>query len=195
MIAQLLMPYRPDLPASLKRALNADNRAADRFMIGLLFLHWVVASTLMAFTHGTYLLGFVVGGLTFGAAFLAYTLLPGHAISRSVIAMSLMIFSAIFIQQHLGRIEMHFHIFAALAFLLRYRDALPVAVAVVTTALHHVVFNYCQVYNVELFGTQLLVFNYGTGLDIVLLHAAWVLVESAVLMLIMRDQIAQFAST
>jgi methyl-accepting chemotaxis protein len=108
--------------------------------------------------------------------------------------MSLMIFSAIFIQQHLGRIEMHFHIFAGLAFLLRYRDAVPILVATVTTALHHLIFNYCQVYGIELFGTQLMVFNYGTGLDIVLLHAAWVVVEVVVLLLIMRDQVAQLVS-
>jgi methyl-accepting chemotaxis protein len=195
MIGQLFLPYRRDLPDSLGNALAEDNRAADRFMVGLLFIHWVVAATVMAVSHGTYLLGLVAGGLTFGAAYLAYRLLPGHVISRSVIAMSLMVFSAIFIQQHLGRIEMHFHIFAALAFLLRYRDGVPVVVAVLTTALHHLVFNYCQVYGVELFGAKLMVFNYGTGLDIVLLHAAWVLVEAAVLMVILRDQMTQFASS
>ena len=36
-----------------------------------------------------------------------------------------MAFSALFIQQQLGLIEMHFHVFAALALLVRYKD--PIA--------------------------------------------------------------------
>jgi methyl-accepting chemotaxis protein len=195
MLRQLFLPYQNDLPPGLQKALAEDNRTADRFMLGLLFLHWVIASTVMAYSHGAYLLGFVAGGLTFGTALAAYWLFPGQAVSRTVIAVSLMVFSAIFIQQHLGRIEMHFHIFAALAFLLRYRDAVPVLAAVVTTALHHLVFNYCQVNGVALFGSDLMVFNYGTGLDIVFLHAAFVVVEAVVLLLILQDQLSQFAAT
>jgi len=195
MLRQLLLPYQSDLPAGLRQSLAEDNRKADRFMVGLLLLHWLFAATVMAYSHGTYLLGFVAGGLTFGAALVGYLLFPGQAVSRIVIAVSLMVFSAIFIQQHLGRIEMHFHIFVALAFLVRYRDGVPVLAAVVTTALHHLVFNYCQVNDIALFGTDVMVFNYGTGLDIVFLHAAFVVVEAIVLWMILHDQLSQFAAT
>ena len=70
-------------------------------------------------------------------------------------AISLMLFSAIFIQQHLGRIEMHFHVFLAMPILIRYKDALPVIAAASTTIIHHLVFNYCQAYNISLFNTPL----------------------------------------
>ena len=60
----------------------------------------------------------------------------------------MMIFSAIYIQQHLGRIEMHFHVFIGLAFLLLYKDLIPLLTATLT-ALHHLAFSYCQFYDVK----------------------------------------------
>lgn len=47
---------------------------------------------------------------------------PGHPVTRSVIAIAQMVWSAIFIHLTAGRIETHFHVFGSLAFLAFYRD-------------------------------------------------------------------------
>lgn len=49
---------------------------------------------------------------------LAYRFDAGHQTVRAIAAISMMLFSLIFIQQHLGRIEMmHFHVFIGMAML------------------------------------------------------------------------------
>jgi methyl-accepting chemotaxis protein len=105
-----------------------------------------------------------------------------------------MVFSAIFIQQHLGRIEMHFHIFAALAFLIRYKDIVTFLSATTTIALHHFVFNYYQVYDISILDILMIVFNYKSnlGLDVVILHAVFVIIETTVLSIIVINLTDQF---
>lgn len=149
-------------------------------MLRLLLLHWAIASTVMAFSHSTYLLGFIGGGLVYGIAFMVYRLNPGTLISRITMGASFMAFSMIFIQQHFGQIEMHFHIFISLAFLIRYKDISPVLAATVTTAVHHVLFNAAQDSELVLAGTPIMIFDYGCGLDIVAIHAAFVIVAMIV---------------
>jgi len=112
-----------------------------------------------------------------------------------LMGMSLMLFSALFIQQNLGRIEIHFHIFAALALLIRYKDVKPLLAAVVTIAVHHVTLNYCQAMGVEALGTPLVIFDYGTGLDIVFLHAAFVVCEAVLLAFIIGQITQQFCAS
>ena len=92
-----------------------------------------------------------------------------------------MLFSALFIQQSLGKIEIHFHVFAGLALLLRYRDMKPLLAGVVTAAVHHLAFNYCQQWGWAVGDAPITIFDYGAGLDIVLLHAAFVVFEAALL--------------
>src|ERR1700675_2136767 len=53
----------------------------------------------------------------------------GALVTRCAIAASLMIFAALQIHQAHGMIEMHFIIFVLLAFLLFYRDWIPLGVA------------------------------------------------------------------
>ncbi len=101
---------------------------------------------------------------------------PASLASRLVIAAALMVYSGLLIHQGRGMIEMHFGVFALLAFLLFYRDWRPVVMATVVIALHHLVFNYLQQW-----GYATHVFDHGTGLDIVLVHAAFVVFEAAIL--------------
>ncbi|MCC5914944.1 MAG: hypothetical protein JJU46_11255 [Balneolaceae bacterium] len=177
-IKEKLFPaFREDLPESVKKSLYQTFVETDRFMLNLLLLHWVVASTLTAFSYGTYLLGFIGGGLIYGVARLVFSINPGSAISRSVMGVAFMGFSLIFIQQHMGRIEMHFHIFVAIAFLLRYKDITPLIAAAAATALHHGLFNIAQDMEMAIAGTPIMIFDYGCGWDIVALHATFVVVE------------------
>ena len=181
-----------DVPASARSSLDEDHRAANRFMLGILAGHWALSSLVVSWAHGFFLMGFVGGGLIVGLAALGMRVAAGDVYSRMLMGACLMLFSALFIQQGLGRIEWHFHVFASMAFLTRYKDLRPLLAAVVTIAVHHLAANYCQQFGVSLLGTPVILFDYGTGLDIVLLHAAFVIAEAAVLGYIIYGQIDAF---
>ncbi len=171
-----------------------DYGRSNNFLMKILFAHWIMASTVMGYAHGFYLMGFIGGAVICSIAFIGFKFLPNTTYSRILMGVSLMLFSALYIQQHLGRIEIHFHIFAALAWLIRYKDLKPLLAAVVTVALHHLVFNYCQQFEVNILGTPLMIFDYGTGLDIVILHAAFVIFEAAFLSYIITQLTDQYSS-
>lgn len=180
-ISRLFPAYDKNHSEGVKQNLDKSFVDADKFMLKLLFAHWIAASTITAFSYNTYLLGFIGGGVATGLAYAAYATNPGSVWSRMTIASAFMVFSGIFIQQHMGRIEMHFHIFATLAFFIRYKDIAPTLAAVVTIALHHALFNVAQTYEWTFMGTPILAFNYGCGWDIVALHATFVIIEGAVI--------------
>lgn len=177
----LFPTYFNDIPNKVKGALHQSYKKTDQFMLKLLVIHWVVASTVTAYTYSTYFLGFLGGGLITGIAYAIYRMNPGSLLSRITMGASFMGFSMIFIQQHLGRIEMHFHIFVAIAFLIRYKDIAPVLSAALTTAVHHALFNMAQQYEMAVAGTPIKVFSYGCGWDLVVLHAIFVIVETIVI--------------
>ncbi|WP_185957138.1 methyl-accepting chemotaxis protein [Gracilimonas mengyeensis] len=173
----LFPSYKNDLSAGVRQNLYATFVEADQFMLKLLLFHWVAASTITAFFYSTYLLGFIGGGIIYGIAYASYKSSPGSAWSRATMGAAFMAFSMIFIQQNLGKIEMHFHIFVAIAFLIRYKDILPLIAAGTTIAVHHAVFNAAQMYEFTIAGTPLMVFDYGCGWGIVALHAVFVIIE------------------
>jgi hypothetical protein len=79
----------------------------------------------------TFLLLFISSGVLYFITLFAYQFYKGTPIMRIFVAIVLMTYTIISIQQNLGRIEMHFHIFIALAFLTIYKDFIPVALAVI----------------------------------------------------------------
>jgi methyl-accepting chemotaxis protein len=91
------------------------------------------------------------------------------------VAVALMLFCALNIHQAHGMTELHFGIFVLLAFLVCYQDWRVIIAAAATAAIHHLTFNYLQAW-----GYPTMCFTH-TGLGIVLLHAAYVVVEAAVL--------------
>ncbi|MEA3372367.1 MAG: ATP-binding protein [Campylobacterota bacterium] len=176
----------------LSKELQEDYLQADAFMIKLIFVHWVLVATISGYAYNTYLLGFVGGGLLFGISYFAYTRYKGEEIFRNIVAIVLLSFTIITIQQHLGRIEMHFHVFVALSFLTRYKDLTPVTIGSIFIVIHHLIFNYLQLYNVTFFDMPIMVFSYGCGLDIVFLHGFFVLFEWLVLVPIIHRQAIDF---
>jgi len=157
--------------------LNVDFKKADRFFLQLFLLHWILAVTVSAYAYSTYLLGFLGGGLI--TSFVAYSYLfwKGKTRFRIIVAVSLMAYSALFIQQNLGRIEYHFHVFVALSFLAIYKDLKPLSVASVIVLFHHAILNIAQEHGVAFFGMPVMIFNYGCGWDIVFLHGFFVAME------------------
>jgi len=164
-----------------------NDKNADKFMLKLVFYHSVIVSTVTAYLFNAYFLGIIGGVLLSAITYFTYKSFKGTETYRYVVALVLLTFSIIMMQQSLGRIEMHFHIFAALSFLVIYRDYKIISIASIFIILHHLIFNYLQEFNVVIFGTPIVVFNYGCGLDIVLLHAAFVILEWFVLGKIVKD--------
>ena len=84
--------------------------------------------------------------------------------------------SALLIHESDGMVELHFHIFAALAFLLVYRDWRVPVLAAVVIAVHHLLLNF----DPDAHFAHLLPHGH-YGLPIVALHAIFVVFETAVL--------------
>jgi methyl-accepting chemotaxis protein len=100
----------------------------------------------------------------------------GELVTRCAIASSLMIFAALQIHQAHGMIEIHFSVFVLLAFLLFYRDWIPLVFAAGVIAIHHLAFDALQ-----RSGQPIWVFASANGIGIVLVHAAFVIFETALL--------------
>lgn len=110
---------------------------------------------------------------------LSFYLLPGERITRCILGAAFMVLSAVMIHESHGMIEMHFSIFCLLAALVVYRDWLVVITAAAVIAVHHLLFNYLQIW-----GYGVWVFPTNGSFGLVLLHAAFVIFESAVLILL-----------
>jgi diguanylate cyclase len=179
----------PNIPSIAGHRFKLFNIESDRVMIALLIFQWFIATFVTSILYDTYYYGFFGSALIVLPIIFLYPYLKGQRYYRYFIAIAMMLFSVIFIQQYLGRIEMHFHIFIAMAILTLYKDVMPLIIAAATTILHHIVFNYLQFYEVSLFDMPVMVFNYGCGFDIVILHAIFVISELLVLGYITKLQI------
>lgn len=148
---------------------------ADRLMVGVLWFLWV-ASFGFAWLHGTWLLWAMAGtAISLGAMLVAH-LASGTLLSRLTMSAALMCYSALLIDQAHGVVETHFSIFALLAFLLYYRDWRPLVFGATVIALHHVGF-----YWLQSIGAPVYVFSHSGMPMMVVVHAAYVVVETAVL--------------
>jgi methyl-accepting chemotaxis protein len=157
-------------------------KGADRVLSLLLVFH-LPAALGLAVLHGTYLAAIVVGGGISLAAYLLAQRAPGAFSTRVFIALGLMAYSALFISQSHGLVEMHFHIFGALAFLLVYRDWRVIVIAAGFIAVHHLGFMALQDAGA---GVWVMPAEH-LGLGMVLLHAVFVVFETTVLVILSRS--------
>ena len=151
-------------------------REGDRIVAGVAWFLFALSLSL-ASLHQTWILAFTVGlGLALASAAGAVFNSTGR-FTRILNGFVFMAFAALHIHQVHGMIEMHFEIFVLLAFLLFYRDWLPLAIAAAVIAVHHLSFYYLQNQGVGVY-----VFP-GTGdLGMVFVHAAFVVFEVGLLM-------------
>ncbi|HCW89305.1 MAG TPA: methyl-accepting chemotaxis protein [Marinobacter sp.] len=158
-----------------------DRMRTDRQMLWLLLAHVPVVALLVPIGYGTY--GFAMfASLAVGAlAAVGYGALRGTRGCSVVFAACLMLFSAVMIQAQMGRIEMHFHIFAALALVIIYRDWLPVVTGALVIAVHHLLLTGLQLAEASAGQMPVMIFNYGCSWSIALLHAAFVVFEASIL--------------
>jgi diguanylate cyclase (GGDEF)-like protein len=179
----------PRIPKFAQASFDSMHLLSDKVMIVLLLIQWIISTFITSVAYNTYFYGFFGGAMIVVPLLLLYPYLKGDKFFRYFVAMAMMLFSVVFIQQYLGRIEMHFHVFIVMAILTLYKDIIPLIVAATTTLVHHVVFNYLQLYEVSLFKMPIMIFNYGCGFDIVILHAIFVVSELLVLGYLVRLQI------
>jgi methyl-accepting chemotaxis protein len=147
---------------------------ANRFFIAVLCGLGLFSSCLAPW-HGTWPLVLLVALPTAALPILCILSAPGALFTRITVAVAAMIFCGLNIDQSHGMDELHFGIFVLLALLLIYEDWRVVVVAAGVIAVHHLLFNYLQAahYRVWCFTAP--------DLDMVFVHAAYVVVETIAL--------------
>lgn len=162
---------------------HAEMLRVDGHLFRLLLAHVPVVALLVPWGYGTQSFA-ITASLAIGILAVAgYAMLRGTRACGVLFSMCLMLFSATMIQAQLGRIEMHFHIFAALALTIAYRNWLPVLAAAALIAFHHVVLTAMQLSEVTLAGMPVMLFNYGCSWSITAVHAIFVVFEASILSL------------
>ena len=151
-------------------------RKADRIMLALIWLMFGF-SVGLAFWHDTLLQAVIVGGGTSVVLTALYRALGGTRVMRCALGAGLMVMAALHINQAQGVIESHFGIFALLAVLTFYRDWLPILVAALTIAVHHVAFHALQHQ-----GWPVFVMDHHGGWAMVFVHAFYVVMETVALL-------------
>ncbi len=165
--------------------LNESHVKIDRLFSHLLIIQWIAGiiisitiSPLAWVGKSSYLHPHIWFAIAFGAlitlpALQFIYMYPGKALTRHVVAISQILFSALLIHLTGGRIETHFHVFGSLAFLAFYRDWKVICTATVMVLIDHIVrgiFIPESVYGV-------LVSNPWRSIE----HAVWVVFEDIIL--------------
>ncbi|WP_068827592.1 methyl-accepting chemotaxis protein [Pseudomonas sp. BMS12] len=164
--------------------LDAHYRRADRIMLGVLWLMALYSLGLAAW-HDTWAQALLVGGTTALVLTLLNALVGGSRLMRCCMAAAFMVLSALHINLSGGMLEMHFGIFVLLAFLVYYRDWLPIVVAAGVIATHHLTF-----FALQQQGVGVYVVPQGSW-PIIFLHAFYVVLESAILVYLARQAYAE----
>jgi methyl-accepting chemotaxis protein len=146
--------------------------------VAFLFLTTVI----MGLIYDGMVLSLAIGLPALITPFIIWRSSPGTLISRLTMASAFVIQIAIQIQVTHGMIEIHFGLFAVPAFLLAYRDWRPIVFAAGLIAVHHLACNFLQAAHWDVW-----VFRNGADFGMVLLHAAYVIVESVILVFLARQ--------
>jgi methyl-accepting chemotaxis protein len=162
---------------STDKLLRGIYAKADRLMLAIVWCLVGVSAVLAtySFTWSAVMwvalpTGIIASAMVFWCA--------GALATRLVLAAGLMTLAALQIHQAHGLGELHFGVFVLMSFLLAYRDWRPIVCAAAVIAVHHFTFNYLQ-----LAGFGVYCFTQ-PALSTVLLHAAYVIAQTALLVFI-----------
>ena len=151
----------------------------DRPMLGALLLIFAAALAYAVFNDNLGL-ALMLGLPMLGAGVVVARLSDGGLLSQCALPTLGMALVGLTIHVARGHAEAHFAVFAFLAVTTVYRRALPVLAAAVAIALHHLSFNYFQQW-----GWGPVCFT-DPGLGRVIEHAAYVVAETGVLLLMVH---------
>ncbi len=142
-------------------------------MLGAVLAH-VPLVALVGLLCGHFVVGLIAACAAAGLCAAGYATARGTRLFRVYGAILLMVDSGALIAASGGQTTLHFHVFIVITFLILYFDWLPIVVATVTIALHHVIGN--------LFFQPLVFGDMAMGTNswiMVLVHAVAVVVEAA----------------
>lgn len=162
----------------IKQGMHELYVAGDKLCLGVVGFCFAVSLGL-AMAYEAWLSALLVGLPTLGLCAAAAFMLPGEKVTRLIYGAAFMVMAGLTIHQARGDIEWHFGIFTLLAILIVYRDWMVILTAATVIAVHHLLFNYLQAADVGVF-----IFDSGSGFGLVVLHAAFVVFESIVLVLV-----------
>ena len=155
---------------------------ADKTMLVVLGVTFVYALAL-ATMYSTWAEAIIIGGSTLVVAGFLFKTQPGRLVTRVFMGMALMAMTALHVHQAHGMIEMHFGFFAFLALLLYYHDWKPIVASAALVAVHHLSFYYLQQSGSSIF----ILDSAERSWNIIFIHAGYVIVETAVLIVMSRD--------
>ncbi|MDR7938815.1 methyl-accepting chemotaxis protein [Enterobacter soli] len=180
----------PHAPQRDLISLSAIRQRADHLMLVLIWAMWGV-TLCVGYMNDNMAQGAIISTLLTCASTLLAMLFPGSLLLRLSFAFVLMAFSALLIHLGEGETEYHFSVFVLLSALLAWRDWRPLVMGAAVIALHHLVFNYLQ--ENGLYGV--VVFMH-TGFHMVVFHGLFVVVQTAILVLlaVRMEQDARSAS-
>jgi methyl-accepting chemotaxis protein len=166
------------MAADISRRFSAAvaEQKVNRLMIALLWIHLGIAFAL-SFWHSTFAEMFLIGVPATLVPTYLIRLYPNSALSRCSVGAAVMLYSALFIYESHGMLEMHFHVFCGLAFLMAYRDWRAIVTGAVVIAVHHVAFGVLQ----SLGWPAMIYQTRANPLLLTLIHALFVVAECAVL--------------
>lgn len=165
----------------MKSAIDPRLLAIDKKVFMIMLLHIPFVGIFAPIGYDTQPFAIIATAIISAIGIAAYFTLKGTRLFGIVAGIVLLLFSVTLIQAQMGRIEMHFHIFVALAFLLIYKDWLVIAAVAGVGAVQHVLFTYLQLNDAHFGDMPIILFNYDCSWSILFLHALFVVFEAAVL--------------
>lgn len=195
-VTSINMPLKSNRADELFRQRQHENCVRiDRLFAILMIIQWVagIAAALWlsprtwsgadSETHlhvwAAVFLGGIISGLP---AYLAW-FMPGHPLTRHVVAIGQMLTSALLIHLTGGRIETHFHVFGSLAFLACYRDWRVLLTSTIVVAADHWIRG--------VFWPES-VYGIASGASLRFIeHAGWVVFEDIFLCITIRQSLAE----
>ncbi|WP_438969800.1 methyl-accepting chemotaxis protein [Methylophaga sp.] len=174
------------------RRLDDDLRRSDKIVLSILFAHLPFIFFIVPMGYGTHIYGAIPAVFACFASLFAYKTVPGSLTSRAVMSVSLMLMSMILIMQQFGRIEMHFHIFVILAFIIIWRDFRVLLLAAGLIAVHHALSVPLQLSNIQIGHIDYIVYGITCDWETFFIHAAFVIIETGVLLSFCHRMKAQF---
>jgi methyl-accepting chemotaxis protein len=161
-------------------------RGGDRLMLAILAFLGVLSFALAGW-YGTWAEAVLVSLPTVALGTFLTLAQPGKAITRLYMAAAFMVMTALHIHQGHGMIELHFGIFVLLAVLLYYRDWRVLLTGAIVTTIHHLLFNELQESGLGFF-----IFRDTTGLSMVMIHAAYVVFQTGVTVVLANLMAGEF---
>ena len=162
--------FKSLLPLTVEGSYHESNIASvNKIMTWFLLANLLLLPVMSHMFGSSFILPGILGTLLFVTPLLARKLNFRPAKVAVLNTISLMAFSMLMIHVSKGMIEFHFHIFVSLAALVVYATPMISILAAAMAAVHHITF---------FFFLPESLFNYDAGFGIVLLHAAFVVVET-----------------